>query len=142
MEKIDLSLFEQAHRSSYRTALTEIRNGRKQSHWMWYIFPQIDGLGFSPTARRYAVKGIDEARAYLAHSTLGPRLVAICEELLTLPDTDAEPIFGWPDVLKLRSSMTLFMQSRGALSASMSTASRRLFRSLCMGQIPPAGKCQ
>ena len=112
MKQHDLSRFVDAQTGDYETALAEIRRGRKESHWMWYIFPQIDGLGFSPTARHYAIKGIDEARAYLAHTTLGPRLVAICEALLALPDTDAEPIFGWPDVLKLRSSMTLFNAAR------------------------------
>ena len=112
MKQHDLSRFVDAQAGDYETALAEIRRGRKESHWMWYIFPQIDGLGFSPTARHYAIKGIDEARAYLAHPTLGPRLVAICEALLALPDTDAEPIFGWPDVLKLRSSMTLFNAAR------------------------------
>ena len=112
MNEYDLSRFVDAQAGDYETALAEIRRGRKESHWMWYIFPQIDGLGFSPTARHYAIKGIDEARAYLAHPTLGPRLVTICEALLSLPDTDAEPIFGWPDVLKLRSSITLFAAAR------------------------------
>ena len=112
MKRHDLSRFVDAQAGDYETALAEIRRGRKESHWMWYIFPQIDGLGFSPTARHYAIRDLDEARAYLAHPLLGPRLVAICEALLALPDTDAEPIFGWPDVLKLRSSMTLFAAAR------------------------------
>ena len=112
MKQHDLSRFIEAQAGDYETALAEIRAGRKESHWMWYIFPQIDGLGFSPTARHYAIRDLDEARAYLAHPVLGPRLVAICEALLALPDTDAEPIFGWPDVLKLRSSMTLFAAAR------------------------------
>ena len=111
-EKHDLSRFVSAQAGDYETALAEIKSGRKKSHWMWYIFPQIDGLGFSPTARHYAVRDLDEARAYLAHPILGPRLVTICEALLALPDRDAEPIFGWPDVLKLRSSMTLFAAAR------------------------------
>ena len=112
MKPHDLSRFVDAQAGDYETALAEIKAGRKESHWMWYIFPQIDGLGFSPTARHYAIRDLDEARAYLAHPLLGPRLVAICEALLALPDTDAEPIFGWPDVLKLRSSMTLFAAAR------------------------------
>ena len=112
MKQYDLSRFVDAQAGDYETALAEIRSGRKKSHWMWYIFPQIDGLGFSPTARHYAIRDLDEARAYLAHPVLGPRLVAICQALLALPDTDAELIFGWPDVLKLRSSMTLFAAAR------------------------------
>ena len=108
----NLSRFVSAQAGDYDIALAEIRSGRKKSHWMWYIFPQIDGLGFSPTARHYAIKNLDEARAYLAHPVLGPRLVAVCAALLALPDRDAEPVFGWPDVLKLRSSMTLFAAAR------------------------------
>jgi uncharacterized protein (DUF1810 family) len=78
---------------------------------MWYVFPQIAGLGFSPTSRRYAIRSRDEAAAYLAHAVLGPRLVKCCEALLALPPgTPAEHVFGWPGHLKLRSSVTLFAQ--------------------------------
>ena len=108
MKQYDLSRFIAAQETSYETALAEIRNGRKESHWMWFIFPQIDGLGASPTAKYYALKDLDEAKAYMTHPVLGARLREICRVLLGLPDRDAEAIFGWPDVLKLRSCLTLF----------------------------------
>lgn len=104
----DLERFVQAQESDFATALNEVRRGRKRSHWMWYIFPQIDGLGSSSTARFYAIKGIAEARAYLAHPILGPRLIECCEAALAVEGKSAEEIFGYPDVLKLRSCATLF----------------------------------
>jgi uncharacterized protein (DUF1810 family) len=83
--------------------------GRKRSHWIWFVFPQIDGLGSSPMARRYAIRSLDEAHAYLADDVLGPRLHACCDALLALgTDADAETVLGGIDALKLRSSMTLF----------------------------------
>ncbi|BAU54853.1 hypothetical protein MgSA37_03032 [Mucilaginibacter gotjawali] len=97
-----------AQRTVYDTALAEIKNGRKRSHWMWYIFPQIQGLGFSQTSRFYAINNREEAVAYLNHSVLGERLINISNELLKLPTGNANSIFGSPDDLKLRSSMTLF----------------------------------
>jgi uncharacterized protein (DUF1810 family) len=103
-----LKRFIDAQESDYQIALSEIKNGRKQSHWMWYIFPQIQGLGFSETSRFYAIKDIDEAEEFLKHSVLGSRLVHICNELLKLKGNDANKIFGSPDDLKLKSSMTLF----------------------------------
>jgi len=94
----------------YEDALTEIQRGRKRSHWMWFVFPQFDGLGMSPTSRHYAIKSIEEARAYLAHPVLGSRLMA-CSELLVRNDgSDAFAIFGSPDDMKLRSCATLFAQ--------------------------------
>jgi uncharacterized protein (DUF1810 family) len=98
----------------YPIALAEIKNGRKRSHWMWYIFPQITGLGFSSTSQFYAIKDIDEANAYLKHPVLGYRLVEITTALLELPTNDARQIFGFPDDMKLRSSVTLFLQIKNA----------------------------
>ena len=104
----DLNRFTQAHQSDFDRALQEIRNGRKESHWMWYIFPQIQGLGFSSTAQYYAIRDLQEAKDYLQHPVLGPRLKEISSALLELEGLSASEIFGYPDDLKLRSSMTLF----------------------------------
>jgi len=104
----DLSRFLKAQEQDYEQALREIRSGRKRSHWMWYIFPQIQGLGFSPTAQYYAIQDLQEARDYLAHPVLGARLKEISSALLDLNGLSASEIFGYPDDLKLRSSMTLF----------------------------------
>lgn len=104
----DLKRFMQAQEANYEIALSEIRRGRKQSHWMWYIFPQIAGLGFSETSKFYAIKDINEAEEFFNHPILGSRLVLICDELLKLECNNANNIFGSPDDLKLRSSMTLF----------------------------------
>jgi uncharacterized protein (DUF1810 family) len=99
----------QGHGGTYTTALAELRAGRKRSHWIWFVFPQIDGLGSSPMARCYAIRSLDEARAYLADDVLGPRLHECCQALLTLdPGADADAVLGGIDALKLRSSMTLF----------------------------------
>ena len=92
----------------YSTALAELVAGRKESHWMWFIFPQIVGLGFSAMAQRYAIASLDEAREYLAHPILGKRLEECTKAVLKHPDRSANDIFGWPDDLKFRSSMTLF----------------------------------
>ena len=107
MEK-ELERFIEAQHNSFNLALAEIKKGKKQSHWMWYIFPQIQGLGFSETAKFYAIKDINEAAAYLQHQILGNRLLTISNELLKLPNSDANHIFGSPDELKLKSCMTLF----------------------------------
>lgn len=104
----DLQRFIDAQENDYAIALAEIKNGRKRSHWMWYIFPQIQGLGFSETSKRYAIKDLDEAEAYIKHPVLGQRLIEICTGLLNLKSNDAYQIFGSPDDRKLRSSMTLF----------------------------------
>lgn len=108
MTNYDLERFKRAQARDYDIALREIRSGRKRSHWMWYIFPQVRGLGHSSMADYYGLDGREEARAYLADPMLGPRLLAISEALLELEDKDAARIFGFPDVLKLRSCMTLF----------------------------------
>ena len=94
--------------SSYEQAVTELRRGVKTSHWMWFVFPQIAGLGRSATARRYAISSVAEARAYLAHPLLGPRLAECAQIVAGLTGRTADQIFGGIDALKLRSSMTLF----------------------------------
>ena len=104
----DLERFVLAQEGDYETALREITAGRKRSHWMWYIFPQIDGLGFSEMARHYAIKSADEARAYLAHPVLGERLRACARAAVANEGASATEIFGSPDALQLRSSATLF----------------------------------
>lgn len=104
----DLNRFLDAQAEDYADALSEIRQGRKQSHWMWYVFPQIAGLGFSSTSRFYSIKDLKEAEEYLRHSVLGARLVEISEALLEIEGKTAREIFGSPDDMKLKSSMTLF----------------------------------
>jgi len=104
----NLKRFIDAQEADYSVALSEIKKGRKQSHWMWYIFPQIAGLGFSETSKFYAIKNVREAEEFLNHSVLGKRLIEICNELLNLETNDAHKFFGSPDDLKLHSSMTLF----------------------------------
>lgn len=104
----DLARFVEAQEHNYTAALSEIRNGRKQSHWMWYVFPQFDGLGTSSTSRRFSIKSVDEAKAYLAHPVLGPRLLECADALLQITGRSATDIFGPPDDIKLRSSATLF----------------------------------
>ena len=103
-----LERFIEAQRHIYQEALYEVKQGKKESHWMWYVFPQIQGLGFSPTAEFYAIKDLNEAEEYLNHPKLSVRMFEICEALLQLPNISAEEIFGFPDCLKLKSSMTLF----------------------------------
>ena len=104
----DLDRFIEAQKTSYERALAEIRGGDKRSHWMWYIFPQLSGLGFTPTSQKYSIRSLGEAEAYLAHLTLGPRLVECAEAALAAPGSSAHDIFGSPDDWKLRSSATLF----------------------------------
>jgi uncharacterized protein (DUF1810 family) len=108
MESFDLERFVGAQAPVYRQALAELEAGRKQSHWMWFVFPQISGLGRSPTARFYAIASAAEARYYLAHPLLGPRLHACTEAILAHRGRNAEAIFGSVDAMKLKSSMTLF----------------------------------
>ena len=104
----DLNRFLEAQVADYESALNEIRSGRKASHWMWYIFPQFAGLGTSPTARRYAIRSIEEAEAYLRHPVLGARLIECAQAALDVGGRSALEIFGSPDDLKLRSCATLF----------------------------------
>jgi uncharacterized protein (DUF1810 family) len=107
-EPYNLTRFVQAQEADYDQALTEIRAGMKRSHWMWYVFPQFVGLGSSPTSRNYAIKSREEAKAYLAHPILGPRLIECAEAALQIEGRSALQIFGSPDDMKLRSSATLF----------------------------------
>ena len=104
----DLKRFVEAKEDDYRTALSEVRAGRKRSHWMWYIFPQFDGLAFSSTSRRYSIKSMAEAEAYLRHPILGPRLLESARAALGVEGRSALEVFGTPDDMKLRSSATLF----------------------------------
>jgi uncharacterized protein (DUF1810 family) len=114
MAAATLQRFLDAQATDYAPALAEIKAGRKRSHWMWYIFPQIEGLGFSSVSRHYAIAGAAEAAAYLHHPVLGARLVEISEALLGLASHNATSIMGSPDDVKLRSSMTLFARVPGA----------------------------
>jgi uncharacterized protein (DUF1810 family) len=106
----NLERFVAAQAGIYARALAELHAGRKRSHWMWFVFPQVAGLGWSLTARCYAIKGLAEARAYLAHPVLGVRLVECAEALLDVDGKSARDILGYPDDLKLRSCATLFAQ--------------------------------
>ena len=107
-DRFDLNRFMDAQEGVYDRALSELKIGQKQSHWMWYIFPQIGGLDRSTTARYYAIKSEDEARAYSNHPLLGPRLLECTKTVLDIEGRSASAIFGFPDDLKLQSSMTLF----------------------------------
>lgn len=104
----NLSRFLEAQRNDYTTALTEIKSGHKRSHWIWYIFPQIKGLGMSYMSDFYGLDGLGEAKAYLANDTLKARLLEISRALLALPENDATSVMGYPDDMKLHSSMTIF----------------------------------
>jgi uncharacterized protein (DUF1810 family) len=106
--KFDLERFVKAQERVVETVTKELEAGRKQSHWMWFVFPQLRGLGHSPTAQRYGLSSPAEAEAYLAHPHLGPRLMEWTRTVLSHRDRSAEYIFGYPDYLKFRSCMTLF----------------------------------
>ena len=112
-EPFDLDRFVYAQAASYEIALAEIRRGAKRSHWMWYVFPQIAGLGVSSTAMHFAISSRDEACAYLVHPVLGPRLRECVAALQGLTGTTAETVFGSVDAMKLRSSLTLFAEVGG-----------------------------
>ena len=108
-DPFDLERFVRAQDGgTYEQALRELRDGAKRSHWMWFVFPQVAGLGHSPMAQRYAVSGLEEAHSYLAHPVLGARLVECAQALLELGDRDPVRVLGSTDAMKLRSSMTLF----------------------------------
>ncbi|WP_299926718.1 DUF1810 domain-containing protein [uncultured Nocardioides sp.] len=109
---LDRFVAAQDDHATYDRALSELRAGRKTSHWMWFVFPQVAGLGQSPTAKHYELAGLEEARAYVDHEVLGPRLLACCRALLELDDgSTAEQVLGAVDAMKLRSSMTLFARA-------------------------------
>ena len=108
MDQYNLNRFLEAQMTTYEGAMLELARGRKESHWIWYIFPQIEGLGRSDTAKLYSIKSLEEGRAYLEHPVLGPRLTEACKILLSLKDASMDEVMGFPDDLKLLSSMTLF----------------------------------
>ena len=109
----DLTRFHEAQADIYETALAELRAGRKRSHWMWFVFPQLASLGRSSTAKFYGIDDVEEARAYLDDRILGPRLLECAEAVLSHPDRSAEEILGGIDAMKLRSSATLFRAAGG-----------------------------
>ena len=111
MEPLHLNRFIDAHLRDYPNALTEIKNGRKQIHWMWYIFPQIEGLGMSEISTYYSIQDFEEAKAYMEEPLLRSHLLEISEALLEQECSDANQIFGFPDDMKLKSSMTLFAEA-------------------------------
>lgn len=111
-DMFNLQRFVAAQAPVYADVCEELRRGQKASHWMWFIFPQIAGLGLSPMSRKYAIAGLDEARAYLAHPMLGLRLFE-CTQLVGVSGRSVEDIFGSPDDMKFRSSMTLFAKAQG-----------------------------
>lgn len=123
-DPFDLQRFVDAQARAYDSVLAELRRGRKTSHWIWFIFPQLAGLGRSPTAQRYGIGSLAEARAYLRHDVLGPRLRECAELVSRIEGRAIEAIFGWPDDLKVRSSVTLFAR------AAENTADRTLFRAV------------
>ena len=108
MDKYNLNRFIEAQVDSYESAMGELSRGRKSGHWIWYIFPQIDGIGSTDTTKLYSIKSVEEAQAYLAHPVLGERLIKSCEILLTIEGVSISDVMGFPDDLKLKSSMTLF----------------------------------
>ena len=128
-DPFNLTRFIEAQDPVYANALSELRAGHKRSHWMWFVFPQIRGLGISPTAQYYAISGLEEARAYLAHPLLGPRLLACTAAVNAHNETALSRIFGAPDDLKFRSSMTLF-----ELAAENASEFSRALDTFCTGK--------
>jgi uncharacterized protein (DUF1810 family) len=122
-DRYDLERFVEAQAGVYEQACAELRAGRKRSHWMWFVFPQIRGLGSSPTAVRYAISGLEEARAYLEHSVLGPRLRECAGIVVGVHGKTVEEIFGYPDDLKFHSSMTLFDRAAALLDRAAAPSS-------------------
>jgi uncharacterized protein (DUF1810 family) len=110
-DEFDLQRFVDAQDRVYDAVLGELRSGKKRSHWIWFVFPQLRGLGHSPTAVRYGISSLEEARAYLAHDVLGPRLRECARLVARIDGRSADEIFGWPDNLKVASSMTLFARA-------------------------------
>jgi uncharacterized protein (DUF1810 family) len=110
-DPFDLQRFVDAQDRVYSTVLDELRGGRKRSHWIWFVFPQLRGLGRSQTALHYGVSSLEEAQAYLAHDTLGPRLRECTRLVAAIDGSSADDVFGWPDNLKVRSSVTLFARA-------------------------------
>ena len=113
MNQYNLNRFLDAQLATYEGAMLELSRNRKESHWIWYISPQIEGLGRSDTAKLYSIKSLEEGKAYLEYPVLGPRLIRACEILLSLKDASMDEVMGFPDDLKLLSSMTLFENISG-----------------------------
>jgi len=113
-DDFDLDRFVEAQAPVYADVLRELREGRKRTHWMWFVFPQLSGLGHSPMAQYYGIASLDEARAYLTHPLLGPRLTECVEAVLSHPERSANTIFGAPDDAKFRSCLTLFLAANAA----------------------------
>ena len=130
-DPFDLQRFVDAQDRAYDTALEELRSGRKRGHWIWFVFPQLQGLGRSATAIRYSITSLDEARAYLDHPVLGPRLRECARVVAGIQEASADDIFGWPDNLKVRSSMTLF--ARATESAEVQAEFRAVLERLYDG---------
>src|ERR1700734_720471 len=126
-DQYELKRFVDEQDGVYEQACAELRAGRKQSHWMWFVFPQIRGLGSSPMAMRYAISGRDEARAYLDHPVLGPRLQECAGLVVAVEGRTIEEIFGYPDDLKFHSSMTLFSEVEGPDERMFHEALRKYF---------------
>ena len=120
----DLKRFLSAQEGIYERALAELTRGQKRTHWMWYIFPQFDGLGYSPTAKRYSIKSMEEARQYLNHPVLGKRLLECTEAVIALKGGSLSEILGYPDDMKFKSSMTLFEKIAGSGSVFSSALDR------------------
>jgi uncharacterized protein (DUF1810 family) len=127
-DPFELERFTRAQEGIFERALGELKTGQKRSHWMWFIFPQIAGLGQSSTSRRYAIRTLEEARRYLSHPVLGRRLRDCCESLLAVEGRSVSQIFGFPDDLKLKSSMTLFARASAESGDSPSLFDRVLER--------------
>ena len=108
MDKFNLNRFIKAQEETYSSAMDEIKSGSKYGHWMWFIFPQLEGLGSTEMTKKFSIKSLEEAKAYLKNAILGERLLESCEILLKLEDVSISDVMGFPDDLKLRSSMTLF----------------------------------
>ena len=135
-DPFDLRRFVDAQDRVYDTVLAELRNGAKRSHWIWFVFPQLRGLGRSDTAHRYGVSSLDEARAYLAHPVLGPRLRECTRLVAAIDGRSVDDIFGWPDNMKVRSSMTLF--AHAATEPEARADFRRVLDKFYSGEDDPA----
>ncbi len=126
-DPFELSRFVAAQDRAFDTALTELKAGRKQTHWMWFIFPQLRALGRSPTAHFYGIGSIEEARAYLRHPVLADRLARAVDAVLGISERSAHEIFGSPDDMKFRSSMTLFSEAAGQEGERFQLALERFY---------------
>lgn len=136
-DPFDLERFVAAQEPVFATALAELQAGRKRTHWMWFIFPQLRGLGHSSTAAFYGIASLDEARAYLAHKLLGPRLARCTNAVLGVEGRTLHEIFGSPDDLKFHSSMTLFAVAADGAAGETASPYRDALARLCQGRPDP-----